>query len=147
MATITRQRTGHLDDVEGGVRMDQQGGGSRTDQQDGGSRTGQQGGEGSTTSGVAAISVGESVAERADAVLRDCVQALVGLASRTPGFDIQVSDGGRRSVRLRHVGGGLAAQLLMDGEAGTDAEPIDLSPSPASFVAELTAVLAGSRDH
>jgi hypothetical protein len=143
MATITRQRTGHLDDVEGGVRMDQQGGSSRMDQQGGSGRMDQQGDEGSTASGA----VASSVAERADAVLRDCVQALVGLASRTPGFDIQVSDGGRRSVRLRHVGGGLAAQLLMDGAAGAEAEPIDLSPSPASFVAELTAVLAGSRDH
>jgi hypothetical protein len=119
VATITRQRTGHLDDVEGVALMGQQ---------DDGSASG-------------------TTPERADAVLRDCVQALVGLAYRTPGFDIKVSDGGRRSVRLRHVSGGLAAQLLMDGVDGTRGESIDLSPSPASFVAELTAVLAGSHSH
>ena len=91
----------------------------------------------------AEVGAGGTEVGAGDAVLRDCVQALVGLAYRTPDFDMQVSDGGRRSVRLRHVGGGLAAQLMLDGQ-GAERGPVDLSPSPASFVAELEAVLAGS---
>ena len=138
MATITRQRTGHLDDVEGVALVGQQDGNEPI--------AGSVAAGGAEAPGVATGGFeDDGVPERADEVLRDCVQALVGLASRTPGFDIRVSDGGRRSVRLRHVSGGLAAQLLTRGEAGRQDESIDLSPTPASFVAELTAVLAGSR--
>ena len=78
-----------------------------------------------------------------DGVLRACVRTLVGLAYRTPGFDVSVSSGPDHSwaLRLHRAGGGLRAQLLR-AVAGTDeGPPVELTPSPALLEAELATLL------
>jgi hypothetical protein len=78
-----------------------------------------------------------------DGVLRACVRTLVGLAYRTPGFDVSVSSGPDHSwaLRLHHSGDGLRAQLLR-AVAGTGEGPqVELTPSPAELEAELATLL------
>ena len=78
-----------------------------------------------------------------DGVLRACVRTLVGLAYRTPGFDVSVSSGPDHTwaLRLHHAGDGLRAQLLR-AAAGTGEGPqVDLTPSPALLETELATLL------
>lgn len=78
-----------------------------------------------------------------EGVVRACVRSLVGLAYRTPGFDVQVSGGPETgwAVRLHHAADGLHVQLLEeDEETGRD---VPLTPQSLELDAELDALLRG----
>jgi len=83
-----------------------------------------------------------------DGVLRACVRTLVGLAYRTPGFDVSVSSGADAtwSLRLHHAGDGLRAQLLRAAAGATQGPQVELTPSPALLEAELATLLWAERE-
>jgi len=82
-----------------------------------------------------------------DGVLRACVRTLVGLAYRTPGFDVSVSSGADAtwSLRLHHAGDGLRAQLLRAAAGASEGPQVELTPSPALLEAELATLLWSER--
>lgn len=77
-----------------------------------------------------------------DGVVRACVRSLVGLAYRTPGFDVQVSAGAGQgwSVRLHHGADGLHVQLVDDEDLAL--RDVPLTPLSAELDAELAALLS-----
>lgn len=84
----------------------------------------------------------------ADGVVRACVRSLLGLAYRTPGFDVQIGLTGDPgwAVRLWHSPDGLRAQLvpqpLEDDAVLTQDAGRSLTPDPVALEAELALLFA-----